>query len=68
MQQSKVYIRKLKRDNDPWFCKYCIKMEIPFSCLLNGKSIIHKKELKTTPTIFDKLSVFSEEEDMGCKY
>ena len=39
-----------------------------FSRLLNGKSIIPKKELKATPTIFEKLNIFTENENMTCKY
>ena len=51
-------------------------MEVPFSSLnnaefsrlLNGKSIIPKKELKATPTIFEKLNLFTENENMACKH
>ena len=51
-------------------------MEVPFSSLnntefsrlLNGKSIIPKKELKTTPTTFEKLNIFTENENTACKY
>ena len=51
-------------------------MEVPFSSLnntefsrlLNGKSILPKKELKATPTIFEDLNIFSENENMVCKY
>ena len=39
-----------------------------FSRLLNGKSIIPKKELKATPTIFEKLNIFTENENIACKY
>ena len=51
-------------------------MEVPYSSLkntefprlLNGKSIILKKELKTTSTIFENLNIFTENENMTCKY
>ena len=51
-------------------------MEVPFSSLnntelirlLNEKSIIPKKELKPTPTIFEKLNISTENENMACKY
>ena len=50
-------------------------MEVPysslnntkFSRLLNGKSIIPKKELLATLTIFEKLNIFTENENMVCK-
>ena len=35
--------------------------------MLNGKSIIPKKELLATPTIFEKLNIFTENENMVCK-
>ena len=68
--------QKLKKDNNPWFCKLCLRMEVPFSSLnntefsrlLNGKSILPKKELKATPIIFEKLNNFTENENMACKY
>ena len=51
-------------------------MEVPFSSLsntgfsmlLNGKSILPKKELKATPTIFEKLNIFTENKNIACKY
>ena len=51
-------------------------MEVPFSSLNNtefsrlpnGKSIIPKKELKATPTIFENLNTFTKNENMACKY
>ena len=51
-------------------------MEVPssslnnteFSTLLNGKGIIPKKELNATPTTFEKLNIFTENENMACKY
>ena len=51
-------------------------MEVPFyslsnieiSRLLNGKNILPKNELKATSTIFKKLNVFTENENMACKY
>ena len=65
-----------KNDSNLWFCKLCLQMEVPYSSLkntefprlLNGKSIILKKELKTTSTIFEKLNIFTENENMTCKY
>ena len=68
--------QKLKKDNNPCFCKLCLLMEVPFcslnntefSRLLNGKSIIPKKELKATPTIFENLNIFTKNENMARKY
>ena len=53
-----------------------LQMDVPysslnnteFSRLLNGKSIIPKKELKATPTAFEKLNIFTENGNMACKY
>ena len=50
-------------------------MEVPFSSLnntkfsrlLNGKSILPKKELKATPTILEKLNSFTKNGNMACK-
>ena len=68
--------QKLKKDNNPWLCKLCLQKKVPFSSLnntefsrlLNGKSIIPKKELKATPKIFEKLNIFTENENLVCKY
>ena len=51
-------------------------MEVPFSSvnntefsrLLNWKIILPKKELKATPTIFEKLNIFTKNENMAQKY
>ena len=39
-----------------------------FSKLLNGKGIIPRKELKATPIIFGKSNIFTENENMACKW
>ena len=47
-------------------------MEVPFSSLydtefsrlVNGKTIIYKNESKSTPPIFKKLNIFTENENM----
>ena len=51
-------------------------MEVPFSSvnntefsrLLNWKIILPKKELKATPTIFEKLNIFTKNKNMAQKY
>ena len=51
-------------------------MEVPFSSvnntefsrLLNWKIILPKKELKATPPIFEKLNIFTKNENMAQKY
>ena len=51
-------------------------MEVPFSSvnntefsrLLNWKIILPKKELMATPTIFEKLNIFTKNENMAQKY
>ena len=51
-------------------------MEVPFSSvnntefsrLLNWKIILPKKELKATPTIFEKLNIFTKNENIAQKY
>ena len=35
---------------------------------MNGKTILPKKELKTKTNIIEKLNIFSEEENIECKY
>ena len=52
------------------------RKELPFSCLndtefsrlLNGESILHKKDLETTSTNFENINLFTEEENVSCKY
>ena len=54
----------------------CLQLEFSFSSLsntefsrlLNGKSILLKKELMATSTIFEKLNIFTENENMACKH
>ena len=41
---------------------------IEFSRLLHEKSILPNKELRATPKIFEKLNLFTEHENMTCKY
>ena len=51
-------------------------MEVPFSSLnntefsrlLNGKSLLPKRELKETPIIFENLNIFTENENIAYKY
>ena len=70
---KKTY-RGLKKDPTPWFCKYCMQKEIPFSNINDSKYIHLTKDLKVKPkkitkeTIFEKLNLFSDNENITCKY
>ena len=67
--------RQLQKDPTPWYCKSCLKKEIPFSNLNNsefeafisGLSTLPKKKLHK-PTIFEKINAFTENEETRCKY
>ena len=67
---KKTYI-DLKKDPTPWFCESCMQKEIPFS---NTEYIHLTKDLKVKPkkitkeTIFEKLNLFSDNENITCKY
>ena len=66
----------LKKDRTPWYCKLCIRSELPFSTLNNtefarltkNKTIIHKKQIQESFTLLEKLNQFSENENLTCKY
>ena len=72
---KKTY-RCLKKDPTPWYCKLCIRSELPFSTLNNtefarltkNKTIIHKKQIQESFTLLEKLNQFSEHENLTCKY
>ena len=67
--------RQLQKDPSAWYCKSCLKKEIPFSNLndsefeafTSGLSILPKKRLHK-PTIFEKINAFTENEETNCKY
>ena len=71
---KKTY-RTLKKDPTPWFCKLCLRAEVPFSELNNtefarlikDRTIIHKKQIEES-TLLEKLNQFSENENLTCKY
>ena len=73
--RKKTY-RSLKKDPTPWNCKLCIHAELPFSKLNNtefarltkNRTIIHKKQIQESFTVFEKLNQFSEKENLSCKY
>ena len=68
--------RDLKKDQTPWSCKSCIRKEIPFSSLNDtelahpskGISVPPNRKDKLPATIVEKLNVFTEHEDIKCKY
>ena len=68
--------RDLKKDQPPWFCKFCIRKENPFSSLNDtelthlskGMSVLTKRKDKLPTAIFEKLNVFTKNEDIKCKY
>ena len=66
--------RGLKKDPTPWFCKSCMQKEIPFSNINDTEYIHLAKDLKVKPkkitkeTIFEKLNLFSDNENITCKY
>ena len=72
---KKTY-RNLKNDPSPWFCKLCIRTEIPFSQLNNTEFarltknciILHKKQIVESYTLPEKLNQFTENENLSCKY
>ena len=68
--------RHLQKDPSPLYYKSCPKKEIPFSNLNDsafeaafpsGLSILPKKKLHE-PAIFEKINVFTENEETNCKY
>ena len=64
--------KQLQKYPSPWYCKSCLEKEIPFSNLNDSAftsvlSIIPKKRLHE-PTIFEKINVFTENEETNCKY
>ena len=60
----------------PWYCKLCIRTELPFSKLNNtefvsltkSRTIIHKNQMQESFTLLEKLNQFSENENLPCKY
>lgn len=76
MSDRWVHIRDFKKDQTPWFCKSCIRKEIPFSSLndaefahlVKGMSVLPKIKEKIPITIFRKLNVSTENVDMKSKY
>ena len=72
---KKTY-QKLKKDTNSWLCILWLRMKVPFpdinntefSRLLNWKSIIPQKEWKATAAIFEKLKLFTGNENKSCKY
>ena len=65
--------RGLKKDPTPWFCKSCMQKEIPFSNINDTEYIHLTKDLKVKPkkltkeTIFEKLNLLSDNENITCK-
>ena len=67
--------RQLQKYPSPWYCKSCLKKEIPFSNLndsefeafTSGLSILPKKRLHEQ-TIFEKINAFTGNEETNCKY
>ena len=70
---KKTY-NNLKKDPTPWFCKCCMQKEIPFSNINDTEYNRLTKDLKVKPkkiskeTVFEKLNLFSENENINCKY
>ena len=64
----------LKKDPTPWFCKYCMQKEFLFSNINDTEYSRLTKDLKVKPkniskeTIFEKLNLFSDNENIKCKY
>ena len=64
----------LKKDPAPWFCKSCMQKEIPFSNMNDAEYTHLTNDLKVKPkkitreTIFEKLNLFSDYENIKCKY
>ena len=73
---SKKKYRYLKKDPRPWYCKLCIRKELPFSklnniefdCLTKNRTIINKKQIQESFSLLVKLNQFSENENLCCKY
>ena len=72
---AKKTCRDLQKYQTTWFCKSCIRKEIPFSSLndrelallSNGMSFLPNRKEKLPKTILEKLNAFTENEDMKCK-
>ena len=68
--------RDLKKDQTPWSCKSCIRKEIPFSSLNDTElthlskrmSVLPKRKDKLPTTNFEKLNIFTLNEDIKYKY
>ena len=70
---KKTY-NNFKKDPTTWFCKCCMQKEIPFSNINDIEYNRLTKDLKVKPkkitkqTIFEKLNLFSDNENINCKY
>ena len=68
--------RDLKKDPNQSYCKLCTRKEIPFSKKENAefshtsneRNTMQKNQINEPTTLFEKLYLFSDNEDMDCKY
>ena len=59
-----------------WYCKLCVTKELPFFNinfveffhLLNETNTIQKNQINEPTTLFEKLNLFSDNEDTNYKY
>ena len=65
----------LNKHPTPWYCKLCIRADLPFSKLntefarlTKNRTIIHKKQIQESFSLLEKLNQFSEKENLSCKY